>query len=124
MRPRHFPSPSPHPRSTIRSLGASVNEAKRSIDSLSAAVAQRRGAAPAGGDGEVLDAEAYGLAGELRAAKASYRSDFDGLKAAREELEPAVQVGAGGRGGGRGGLWAEQRGLRGCAAGGLQGSRG
>ncbi|KAG2485910.1 hypothetical protein HYH03_015354 [Edaphochlamys debaryana] len=88
-------------RTAIRSLGAGVNEAKRRIDDLTAAVAMRRGggagaagAGGAGADGEVLDSETYGLVQELKAAKSRYRTDFDALKAAREELEPLLQAAA------------------------------
>ncbi|KAG2434981.1 hypothetical protein HYH02_011980 [Chlamydomonas schloesseri] len=79
-------------KATIRSLGASVNDAKRRIDELNSALALRRGATPAGGDGEVLDSEAYALMQELKSAKARYRTDFDSLKGAREELEPQIQA--------------------------------
>ncbi len=48
-------------RASIRSLGDSVNGAKRRIDELGAAVGLRRSGAPAGGDGETLDAETYAL---------------------------------------------------------------
>ncbi|GFR47649.1 hypothetical protein Agub_g9392 [Astrephomene gubernaculifera] len=78
-------------RGSIKSLGESVNEAKKRIDELNAALALRRGAAPAGGDGEVLDSETYALLQDLKSVKQRYRADFDGLKEAREELEPRIQ---------------------------------
>lgn len=84
-------------RASIRALGDSVNGAKRRIDELGAAVGLRRSGAPAGGDGETLDAETYALVQELKSAKARYRSDFDSLKAAREELEPALGAAAAAR---------------------------
>ncbi|GIL58915.1 hypothetical protein Vafri_13928 [Volvox africanus] len=79
-------------RGSIKTLGEAVNGAKRRVDELSAAVSQRRSAAPAGGDGEVLDSEAYALVQELKVVKAQYRADFDALKVAREELEPQIQA--------------------------------
>ncbi|GIM16156.1 hypothetical protein Vretimale_18808 [Volvox reticuliferus] len=79
-------------RGSIKTLGEAVNGAKRRVDELSAAVAQRRTAAPAGGDGEVLDSETYALVQELKVVKAQYRADFDALKMAREELEPQIQA--------------------------------
>ncbi|EFJ50296.1 Kif9 type kinesin [Volvox carteri f. nagariensis] len=83
-------------RGSIKSLGDAVNGAKRRIDELTAAVAQRRSggvsAPPPGGDAEVLDGETYALVQELKALKAQYRADFDALKAAREQLEPYIQA--------------------------------
>ncbi|GLC42055.1 Kinesin heavy chain [Pleodorina starrii] len=91
-------------RGSVKALGEAVNGAKRRIDELSAAVAQRRSGAPGGGggggggDGEVLDSEVYALVQELKSLKAQYRTDFDSLKAAREELEPQIQAVAVARG--------------------------
>ncbi|MEW5314042.1 MAG: hypothetical protein WDW38_005568 [Sanguina aurantia] len=72
----------------ITGLSASVNACKATIDSLTHSLASR--ASPVGG-GEVPDSKAFQLRQELKAAKISYRADFEALKEARASLGPLLQ---------------------------------